>query len=108
MSAAGAARLVWERPDGEKVEFALDRDAMVVGREEVDILVDEPLVSRQHARLEKRDDGWFVIDLGSTNLTRVNDNVVRECLLADGDEVRFSRARCRFFADSAAADSPGK
>ena len=104
-----AARLVWERPDGESVEYALDQDTLVVGREDVDILVDEPLVSRQHARLERRDDGWVVVDLGSTNLTRVNGNAVRECLLADGDEVRFSRAKCRFFLSAAApADPPAE
>jgi pSer/pThr/pTyr-binding forkhead associated (FHA) protein len=91
------ARLVWERPDGERVEFALDQDALVVGREDAPILIDEPLVSRQHARIERREDGWVVVDLDSTNLTRVNGEVVHYRDLADGDEVRFARARCRFF-----------
>ena len=106
MSTPPAARLVWERPDGEPVEFALDQDTLVVGREDVDIVVDEPLVSRQHARLERREDGWVVIDLGSTNLTRVNGDVVRERELADGDELRFSRAKCRFFLSGADPAEP--
>jgi pSer/pThr/pTyr-binding forkhead associated (FHA) protein len=91
------ARLVWERPDGEHVEFPLDAETLVVGREDAAIEIDEPLVSRQHARIERRDEGWRLVDLGSTNLTRVNGEVIRERLLEHGDEVRFARAVCRFF-----------
>jgi pSer/pThr/pTyr-binding forkhead associated (FHA) protein len=92
------ARLVWERPDGEHVEFPLDAETLVVGREDAAIEIDEPLVSRQHARIERRDEGWRLVDLGSTNLTRVNGEVIRERLLEHGDEIRFARAACRFLA----------
>jgi len=68
-----------------------------VGRDDAaDILVDEPLVSRYHARIERRSGRYFVLDLGSTNRTRVNGAAVAERELLDGDEVRFARARCRF------------
>ena len=40
-----------------------------------------------------------VLDLGSTNLTRVNGEVVRERELRHGDELRFARARCRYLED---------
>jgi pSer/pThr/pTyr-binding forkhead associated (FHA) protein len=92
------ARLVWERRDGRKVEFPLEGEALEVGRDlDVAIRVDEPLVSRRHARLERRDGSWVVVDLGSTNFTRVNGRrVLRERELADGDELRFGRARCVF------------
>lgn len=92
------ARLVWERADGGRVEFALDGEAHEVGRDEdVAIRVDEPLVSRRHARVEKRGDGWVVVDLGSTNFTRVNgQRVRRERELEHGDELRFGRARLVF------------
>lgn len=96
---SGTARLVWEKEDGSSVEFPLAAEIMVVGREpDADIRVDAPLVSRAHARLERRKGRWFVLDLGSTNLTRVNGEVVRERELLDGDEVRFARARCVFRA----------
>jgi pSer/pThr/pTyr-binding forkhead associated (FHA) protein len=88
---------VWQRPDGEKVSFPLTASPLLVGRdEEADIRVDEPLVSRSHARIERRGDAFVVLDLGSTNLTRVNGEVVSERTLRDGDEVRFGRAQCRF------------
>jgi pSer/pThr/pTyr-binding forkhead associated (FHA) protein len=74
---------------------------MVVGRDtEADIRVDEALVSRQHARIERREDAFCVLDLGSTNLTRVNGEVVAERELRHGDEVRFARAQCLFLRDS--------
>jgi pSer/pThr/pTyr-binding forkhead associated (FHA) protein len=95
---SGPARLVWERSDGGRVEFALEGDAHEVGRDEdVAIRVDEPLVSRRHARVERRGEGWVVIDLGSTNFTRVNgQRVRRERELEHGDELSFGRARLVF------------
>jgi len=92
------ARLVWERADGSRVEFSLDGEAHEVGRDEdVAIRVDEPLVSRRHASVERRGDGWVVIDLGSTNFTRVNgQRVRRERELSHGDELRFGRAKLVF------------
>lgn len=97
------ARLVWVRTDGAEVPFALRAQPMLVGRDEdADIRVDEPLVSRAHARIEARGDGYVVLDLGSTNLTKVNGAVVAECILRDRDEVRFGRALCRFELTDAA------
>jgi pSer/pThr/pTyr-binding forkhead associated (FHA) protein len=79
------------------VEFPLVGEVMGVGRdEEADIRVDEPLVSRHHARIERREGRYFVLDLGSTNRTRVNGAVVAERELSDGDRLRFARARFRF------------
>ena len=76
---------------------------MTVGRDATaDINVDEALVSRAHARIEKRGERYVVVDLGSTNLTRVNGEVVLECELRHGDEVRFARAVCHFFLDTGA------
>jgi pSer/pThr/pTyr-binding forkhead associated (FHA) protein len=87
---------VWESSDGV-VTFPLAADTLLVGRDEgVDVLIDEPLVSRQHARIERRGEDFRVVDLGSTNLTRLNGEPVREALLRHGDEVRFGRARCTF------------
>jgi pSer/pThr/pTyr-binding forkhead associated (FHA) protein len=100
LEAPGAALLVWERDDGSRVDFPLTAESMLVGRDQdAQIRLEAPLVSRAHARIERRDDGYVVLDLGSTNLTRVNGEVVSERLLSHGDEVRFARARCRFLAE---------
>jgi len=100
MADALPARLVWERPDGTRVEFPLAAPILVVGRDsDADIRVDEPLVSRAHARIERRDAAYVLVDLGSTNLTRVNGDVIGERELRSGDEVRFGRAHCLFLAE---------
>ena len=99
----GNPRLVWEKADGSRIEFPLSAEVHLVGREgQADIQVDEPLVSRNHARLERRGEAWVVLDLGSTNYTRVNGNRIGEAQLQHGDEVRFGRARCLFLT----ADGP--
>ncbi len=88
------------RPDGQETEFPLAASVMLIGRDEdADIRVDEPLVSRAHARIEKRGDSYVVVDLGSTNLTRVNGEVVLERELRHGDAVQFARAKCRFLLE---------
>jgi pSer/pThr/pTyr-binding forkhead associated (FHA) protein len=90
------------REDGREVEFSLRGEALEVGRDEdMAIRLDEPLVSRRHARLERRGEAWVVVDLGSTNFTRVNgERVLRERELAHGDELHLGRARCRFVIGS--------
>lgn len=99
----GAARLVWQCRDGSSREFPLGDGIFLIGREgDADIQIEEPLVSRAHARIERRPEGFYVVDLGSTNHTRVNGDVVRERALAHGDEVRFGRARCTFFSGNEA------
>jgi pSer/pThr/pTyr-binding forkhead associated (FHA) protein len=55
---------------GRRIEVAGE---VVVGREGVDVVVDDPEVSRRHARLRASDEGIEVEDLGSTNGTWVNE-----------------------------------
>lgn len=97
MSDAPMARLVWHRSDGSSAEFPIVSEVTSIGRDATaDIVIDEPLVSRLHARIERRGERCVIIDLGSTNLTRVNNEVVVERELMPGDDLRFGRARCRF------------
>lgn len=92
------AVLVWAPPAGAPVEFTLDGAAVEIGRgEEAAVRIDEPLVSRRHARIERRGEAWFLVDLDSTNFTRVNGHRLRrEHEIEDGDELVFARARCVF------------
>jgi serine/threonine protein kinase len=58
-------------------------------------------VSRQHARMVRQDDGWFIEDLSSTNGTFVNDQPVppsRATRLKDGDKVRCGQLLLIFHA----------
>ncbi|HLJ59325.1 MAG TPA: DUF3662 and FHA domain-containing protein [bacterium] len=54
-------------------EFPLDRPVMTLGRRpDQDIVLDDPSVSRAHARIEIAADAASILDLGSTNGTLVN------------------------------------
>jgi len=84
-------------------EFVLDRRAMTIGRTpENDIFINDPKVSRRHARiLVDQSQGevlpkCVIVDLGSTNGIRVNDRKVKEAELSEGDKVSFGDTILRF------------
>lgn len=60
--------LILTRRDTAPEFLPLDKTMLLIGRdEENDIPLEGQAVSREHARLNKRGDAWFVTDLGSTN-----------------------------------------
>ena len=84
----------------EAILLALDwtgtTGELLVGRHHAcDVVLDEPSVSRMHARLVFRDGTWVLQDLESTNGTIVNGAVVGRCVLRPGDEVVLGYARLR-------------
>jgi serine phosphatase RsbU (regulator of sigma subunit) len=64
---------------------------VVVGRGRgVDVKIEDPSVSRNHARLEPVADGWCLADMGSANGTFLNGRPLsRPTALQDGDLVAF-------------------
>lgn len=94
--AAGEAGLVLL--DGERVTdtFRL-RSATTIGRlPECDIVLTDPGASRKHAQIVRRDDGYAIVDLGSTNGTLLNGEPVRERLLVDGDRITIGNTVLEF------------
>jgi pSer/pThr/pTyr-binding forkhead associated (FHA) protein len=73
---------------------------------EVDLTKDEGAesgVSRKHALVRNSDEGIIIIDLGSTNGTRVNDRRLppeRPHLLSNGDSVRFGRLLVKIYFEA--------
>lgn len=62
----------------------------------VDIVLNDPSVSRLHAELVRRGSYVYVTDLGlSTNGTRVNGRPVGRRVLLEGDVISFGAARTR-------------
>jgi pSer/pThr/pTyr-binding forkhead associated (FHA) protein len=70
-------------------------------------LVDES-VSETHAKLQRREDGWYVVDMDSTNGTYVAGTRIEGERRLDGTpDVRFGGMKMRFAsAESPAASSP--
>lgn len=84
-------------PDGSRV--TLGDTVAVIGRAPGStIQLSDSSVSRKHAEIRPVGDGWQVVDLGSTNGTRVNGATVRERRLKDGDTVTVGDAKLRFEA----------
>ena len=71
---------------------------VLVGRvASADLRLDDPLVSRLHARIEMRDDGVYVEDLGSRNGTRVEgEPVAGSRRLERGEEITIGTASIIF------------
>lgn len=76
--------------------FAIAGGAVLGRLPECDISLDDPSVSRRHARVGRQDGVWFVEDLGSTNGTRVGERAVSRGELTDGDELRLGNVRLVF------------
>ena len=91
-------------PDGSARAFALQREAITLGRSSTCTLhFPEDLdLSRHHLRLEPADHGWVVEDLKSKNGTRVNGEIIEgPRLLKSGDLVEAGRLIIEFLDEAA-------
>jgi len=61
-----------------------------------DVFLDDVTVSREHAALEQRQDGFHIVDLSSLNGTYVNRERVEDARLSDGDELQVGKYRLTF------------
>jgi len=57
-----------------------------------DLTIDDSTVSREHAAFVRRGDQWWVVDLGSTNGTKVNGRRAAEHPLEPGDRIELGDA----------------
>lgn len=80
-----------EGPYSGKV-FSLVSGRVLIGRDpnKNNIVVKSMLASREHARIEQRGDGYWLVDLSSTNGTFVNDRRIVEQRLQCGDRVQIA------------------
>jgi hypothetical protein len=81
--------------DGSR--FDLPDGPVIVGRApDCDLVLADPTVSKHHFELRQEGADVVLVDLGSTNGTRVNDVGVRERVLVDGDCIRVGATVLRF------------
>jgi pSer/pThr/pTyr-binding forkhead associated (FHA) protein len=95
---AGAAVLVVRKGPNEGSTYALDAEVTRAGRHpDSDIFLDDITVSRRHAEIVRRADGFHVVDVGSLNGTYVNRDRVEEAKLGNGDELQIGKFKLVFF-----------
>lgn len=75
---------------------------LLLGRERTcDLVIDDEQASRQHARLDRRNEGPVVLtDLGSTNGTRLNGRRIESVMtLKVGDDIQIGGHHIRIVAE---------
>ena len=82
---------------GMGTRYTLADLPLVVGRGgDCDIRINDHSVSRRHARIQPGADGYYAVDLQSTNGTFVNDHPASMYKLKDGDYLRVGNCIYRF------------
>ena len=96
--------LLYDAPEGSQ-RFSLEDEALHVGRgADCQIRINDRGLSSKHCKLEPSGDGWKIVDMGSRNGTFVNDVLVKQRRLVDGDRVRLGRVQLRYFESGEEGD----
>lgn len=76
----------------------LGPEPTILGRSsKCDVQLDQESVSRNHARISRERDCYVIRDLGSTNGTYVNDELIGDDVsLRDGDQIKVGRTIFKF------------
>lgn len=96
--AEGAAHYVlrYEKGGGKRT-LPLGTDPLTIGRHaSCGLVLHDDSVSSRHARIEPRADGYWIIDLESTNGVYLNGQRVHEALLKPGHRIRLGHVAVSF------------
>jgi hypothetical protein len=94
------ARASLELVDQAGQRVPLSRQAVIGRMPGCDVQLDDPSVSRRHARISQATNGWLIEDLGSTNGIMVNGASVDREYLSGGEDIELGNVRMRFIAGS--------
>jgi len=97
------AQLVVKQGPNQGRSYPLDGDAVAIGRVRAnDVCLPHDTVSRSHARLGFADGGWAVIDLQSSNGTRLNGERIEQAPLRHMDEIQLGDVTLIYMDDAPA------
>ena len=83
-------------PDAGHTHRAADKAVRLGRSPDNDVILRDPATSGHHARLERRGDAFWLVDLGSTNGTFVNGESIQEKQLNNGDRVTVGQNSLHF------------
>ena len=89
---AGMMAILWVKKGRRRGHIYKIQDGAVVGREDGDVIMDDPKVSNPHARfrLNEKEDGFILWDFGSKNGSYVNDERITSATeLKENDVVKI-------------------
>jgi pSer/pThr/pTyr-binding forkhead associated (FHA) protein len=73
-------------------ELKIDQDEIIIGRDSGnDIQIDNVAVSREHARIIKGPNYYFIEDMSSKNGTFVNGKKINKKFLKEDDEITIGK-----------------
>src|SRR5258708_31583558 len=80
-------------------KYNLDQANVIIGRSsKSDVQIDQESVSRNHAKIINTGKSIILRDLGSTNGTYVNDQLIDEYVLRDGDFIKTAPTIFKFLS----------
>lgn len=96
------AKLIINPTSGARKEIPIGDKILSIGRDPSnDLVLSDAMVSRRHAIMERRGDGYIIRDNNSSNGTLVNgDKVLGDQTLRDGDLIAIGAARLLFQLES--------
>jgi len=100
-------KLIVTLPGGDPASHEFTEEVVTVGRLSDNVIqIDDISVSSHHAEITFSGGHYVVKDLGSTNGTRVNDEVITERAIHDGDRVRFGKIEALYASENPADARP--
>lgn len=95
----GGARLALYGIDVVTIGRGANRDAVRTGANELHLRLPSATVSKEHARIVRRDDEWFFQDLDSRNGSCINGQRVTNSVIRDGDWIEVGCVVLRYRAN---------
>ena len=98
-------KLVLLNPNGPEQEFELAKSSVSLGRGTTnDITLNDVRVSRSHCRLDFTSGGVTLVDLGSSNGTRLNGNRIERATLVPGDTISLGSQQLKYLVEDPSED----
>lgn len=99
--------VLWIITKGGNRPFELGDEPVTIGRgKNCDIRLEDGVVSKLHARIERDANGWRIQDLNSSNGTRIDGEKIQAARLAPGKSVRVGRTELLLDQTEIEEDAP--